>query len=725
MEDTINTILTAVDNKIDDALAIGNEGDQLKEGVDERKAALPVTHALEALLGGLDSPSEDVHMEGIPKTKDESVVGHVSHTNNVPEDGPSQMAAGSVIHVESTTMKDLGTPHTVPAQLETNEVQILEDTSIVEDQVDTPLEDVQMDDAPKTEEESITDNLSETEEVSFLKNIQDTKDAPRDVDLQREEDSAMVRQPEAINDAPYTGPEALQSEEMPKPEDTSVVEDALHDAHPEEENPEWEIDSSPIETSSDDSSSDDSSSENSDEDGDNAYKLLSPEEQARILMEGDGGSEDEGGNKNTKGSGGQLRTKNEVPEEIIPKPDVTITPEMKIQELGAVEAIVENILLIKANISGEYRVLESSSVLCLEDRNVIGAVSETLGRVQQPLYSVRFTNAGEITEAGLAIGTKVFYSEQHSTYVFTQSLKAYKGSDASNLHDEEVGDEEIEFSDDEAEAEHKKRLKQRRIEKRGGKMQQNGGSNRTGHPLQQQITPTEQSPGLNYDEADDDGPYKRLARPTGYGNAMGRNEAQQESGHSGERDRSNYSNRGDRVGDHRGRGRGDRGRSRGDRGRGGGERGRGRGGYANDGYKRDNNRHPNPSGYSLPPSDRPQSQYTNPPPSTTGHFPQLPLQSPQGTGFPQWPHAPPSTSYRPPQQAEYSPHQPQMWPQFPPPPLNFQQPPDMQNSWQNMPSPFNLPSGAFINPAFFTGNPPLPPNQTSTNKQREHGGSKK
>ena len=170
-------------------------------------------------------------------------------------------------------------------------------------------------------------------------------------------------------------------------------------------------------------------------------------------MEGDGGSDDEGGATKAKGAGGQLRTKNEMPEEVVPKPDVTITPEMRIEELGVVETIVENIILIKAKTSGEYRALESGSVLCLKDRSVIGVVSETLGRVQQPLYTVRFTNAGEITEVGISLGTNVFYPEQHAKYALTQVLKAYKGSDASNLHDEEIGDEEMEFSDDEAEAE--------------------------------------------------------------------------------------------------------------------------------------------------------------------------------------------------------------------------------------------------------------------------------
>ena len=467
------------------------------------------------------------------------------------------------------------------------------------------------------------------------------------------------------------------------------------------EQPEWEVDSSPYESSSDDSSDDSSSEEDSDEDGDNVYKLLSPEEQARILMEGDGGSDDEGGGVKTKGAGGQLRTKNEIPEEVIQKPDVTITPEMRIEELGVVETIVENIILIKAKTSGEYRALESGSVLCMADRSVIGVVSETLGRVQQPLYTVRFTNAGEITEAGISVGTKVFYSEQHAKYALTQVLKAYKGSDASNLHDEEVGDEEMEFSDDEAEAEHKRRLKQKKLERRGGKMQQNGGSSRGGHPLQHQHLPSDGNQGLSYDDVEDDGPYKPLARPTGFANTVGRSEAPQEGAYP-----PAMSNRGGR-GDLRGRGRGR------------GDRGRGRGGFQD---RRDI------SGYSQPPQNHPNSGYgSQQSPVSHGNHSFNPQQ---GAGYQPSPMVPPHPNnfYQPqPQsQAQYSPQQPPLWPQFPQQqfPQTFQGFPNMPNGWPNMPRPPPLPSGAFINPAFFAGNQNGAQNPWNPQQGQQDGGNR-
>ncbi|CAD0040657.1 unnamed protein product [Aureobasidium pullulans] len=147
---------------------------------------------------------------------------------------------------------------------------------------------------------------------------------------------------------------------------------------------EWQYDTSDAE-SSDDSSSDDSSSDEDDSD-DEDYPLLDPATAARMLMDEGGADDEDGGNK--AAGGGHLRTKNELPEEIVPKPDVT--------------HVVEHMILIKAFTSGEYQVLESGSVLCLENREVIGIVADLIGRI--------------------------FYVDDHSTYVFTQPLKNMKES---------------------------------------------------------------------------------------------------------------------------------------------------------------------------------------------------------------------------------------------------------------------------------------------------------
>lgn len=226
-----------------------------------------------------------------------------------------------------------------------------------------------------------------------------------------------------------------------------------------------------------------------------------------------------------------LRTKNEKPDEIVLKPDVTVTPDMEIQELGTVEKIVEDNILIKAKVSGEYEVLESGSVLCLGNRSVIGVVAETLGLVQQPYYTVRFPDVAAITEAGIVVGSLIFYLKERSKYVFTQPLKAIKGSDASNMHDEEVAENEVEFSDDEDEISHKQHLKRLRNQPKRDDHEDNDtrvgfskgpsrgrrgrrGQGRGDHSQNHQDFRHGKTESLNYDDnKDGDDMYTPLTRP--------------------------------------------------------------------------------------------------------------------------------------------------------------------------------------------------------------------
>ncbi|KAH6895737.1 Gar1/Naf1 RNA binding region-domain-containing protein [Thelonectria olida] len=402
------------------------------------------------------------------------------------------------------------------------------------------------------------------------------------------------------------------------------------------DNPEWEVDSSPYESSSESSSSD-----SSDDDSDNeGYELLGVEETARLLMQAEGGSDDEGERGGKGSSSAQVRTKNEIIEEAVPKPEVTITPEMKIEELGVIEHIVESIALVKAFTPGEYQVLDSGSVLCTAERVVIGTVAETIGKVLQPMYTVRFSSEEEVKGFGLEVGTKLYYPVDHASFVFTEPLKSLKGSDASNLHDEEVGDDEMEFSDDEKEAEYKRAMKQKKKEKWN-----KGKAGKEPHPLRQEVRP---DGGLNYDD-DEDGPYKPLARPPGFGSAPVPETYEPSPGRSLQRGRR---------GDSRGRG----GRGRGGRG--------GRGGF---GQPRD--------GYSLPPqgppqqAPTPQAQWGGNAPPAQGAAPAVPNF---GFQFPGWPQPPnPSGGSA----------------AAPPPPPGW--PAQGQQGQQG------ATGGAFVNPAFF------------------------
>ena len=438
-------------------------------------------------------------------------------------------------------------------------------------------------------------------------------------------------------------------------------------------------------------------------------------------MQGDAGSEDEGrGGHGGKGSASVAKTKNEVLEDHVAKPEVVITSDMTLQELGVVQSLVENLVLVKAKISGEYQVLETGSVLCLADRSVVGSVAEPLGRVQQPMYSVRFNNRDEMAQAGIEVGTTLYYVDQYATYVFTQPLKALKGSDASNLYDEEVAHEEMEFSDDEAEAEYKRRVKQDRQARRGGRMGTNGGRPRLSQP-------DTTAHGLSYDDHDDeaitettqgedDGLYTPLARPSNFQDlirapdtpleARSSRDPAQRGGHGG---RGRAHSRG-RARDARGaRGRDSRG-SRGDR-------GALRVGPANarssphDMHRSqiqardlpvqaEQHRHAPESAFYHPPSPQP-SAYAPARPTTN-------VYNQQHAAPPEWPQGSPAMS------SGWSPHgpPPASLPRVPPPPFSsyFPTPPPASPGG-------TLPAGAFVNPAFFRG-----PAQPSTGQNHWDGG---
>ncbi|KAF4819957.1 H/ACA ribonucleoprotein complex non-core subunit NAF1 [Colletotrichum tropicale] len=442
----------------------------------------------------------------------------------------------------------------------------------------------------------------------------------------------------AVQPAPTT----TTSTEQPATTTTSAEQEpAAAPEGQEAEHPEWEIDSSPYESSSESSSS--SSSSDDDSESGEGYQLLGVEETARMLMEMEGGSDDEGGPDAAGKAGGaaHLRTKNEVAPDAVPKPDLTLTADDKIEALGAVDQVVDNIMVVRAFTPGEYQVLDSGSALCTEDRKVFGAVWETIGKVLQPMYTVMFGSAEEIKEAGLEVGTKVYYPVAHATFVFTEPLKNLKGSDASNIHDEEVAEDEMEFSDDEKEAEHKRQAKQKKKDARarngGGERPARGGGAREPHPLRNEVSAGPSDGGLNYDD-EDDGPYKPLTRPPGFGQVPPMQQT-----FSQEPEPGRFGGRRGGRGDFRGRG--DRGRGRGRGGRGGFGQREGR-----DGYSMPQQRHQeqqsqgqwgsNNNNYQQPQQPQQQSAPAPAAPTFNFPFPGMPPQ-PGGQGFPAVPPPPP------------------------------------------------------------------------------------
>ncbi|KAJ2958770.1 hypothetical protein NQZ79_g5658 [Umbelopsis isabellina] len=208
-----------------------------------------------------------------------------------------------------------------------------------------------------------------------------------------------------------------------------------------------------------DSSDSDDSDDESDADLDLPTKSMSLAEREKALIDISWMDDEEGTIKDT----GPLRTKNEIENIVVQRPTVTIKPEARIVEIGTVYAVVENTVVVQGHVSGDEQVLDSGSLFVFEDREILGEVKYQVAR---PLYSVRFNDASEIDTERTKQGSKVYNVPELSTFLLTRVLKMQKGSDASNLYDEEVDEKDMAFSDDEAENEHNRKLKKKRNNKK-------------------------------------------------------------------------------------------------------------------------------------------------------------------------------------------------------------------------------------------------------------------
>ncbi|TFY71330.1 hypothetical protein EVG20_g1687 [Dentipellis fragilis] len=163
-----------------------------------------------------------------------------------------------------------------------------------------------------------------------------------------------------------------------------------------------------------------------------------------------------------------LRTKNELPEGDIIVPQISeVGPDERLEKVGEIMSIIDKVAIVKGHAShvqnrASEKALDSDTLLVFEDRKVLGHVFETFGPTYQPLYQIKFTSDFPLNPDQVKIGREVFHIPQRSNFVFLAELKRIKGSDASNVHDEEPADYELEFSDDEEEAAYKARAKQRR-----------------------------------------------------------------------------------------------------------------------------------------------------------------------------------------------------------------------------------------------------------------------
>jgi H/ACA ribonucleoprotein complex non-core subunit NAF1 len=138
-------------------------------------------------------------------------------------------------------------------------------------------------------------------------------------------------------------------------------------------------------------------------------------------------------------------TKNEIPYGMAPL-DPLPAQELLLPGDRIVKALtitaVQSDMVVASSLGSP--VLDSGSVVCSESRVLIGRIDDVFGPVTSPFYTVRIM-VSEQNRPLISVGDILCWVEKLSYLVNCAALDT-RGTDASNLVDEELGDEEDEES---------------------------------------------------------------------------------------------------------------------------------------------------------------------------------------------------------------------------------------------------------------------------------------
>ncbi|KAJ6829346.1 H/ACA ribonucleoprotein complex non-core subunit NAF1-like [Iris pallida] len=206
-------------------------------------------------------------------------------------------------------------------------------------------------------------------------------------------------------------------------------------------------------SSSSSSSSESSSSEEEEEEEEEEGEIKGSEMEEALFISDD---EDEEGPVPK----GPIRSKHEL-EDLPPvcPVEVSLEPHHQTMPVGVISSILDNRVIIEG--SEKHSALNEGSILWItESRSPLGIVDEIFGPVKCPYYVIRY-NSDEEVPTGISVGTAVSFVPEFAEHVLNNKDLHKKGYDASGDNDEELSDE-IEFSDDEKEAEYRKSLRQQK-----------------------------------------------------------------------------------------------------------------------------------------------------------------------------------------------------------------------------------------------------------------------
>ncbi|KZV31136.1 hypothetical protein F511_11849 [Dorcoceras hygrometricum] len=175
-----------------------------------------------------------------------------------------------------------------------------------------------------------------------------------------------------------------------------------------------------------------------------------------------GWSDNENDEDGGVGTAGPIKSKNEL-KILPPVPSITVTlqPHHQTVPVGIILSII-GVQVIVEGIEKHNPLNEGSILWITESRSPLGIVDEIFGPVKNPYYVVRYNFESEVP-SNIQQGTSISFVSDFANHVLNDKSLYQKGYDASGENDEELSDE-LEFSDDEKEAEYKKMHK---MKKRG------------------------------------------------------------------------------------------------------------------------------------------------------------------------------------------------------------------------------------------------------------------
>ena len=147
----------------------------------------------------------------------------------------------------------------------------------------------------------------------------------------------------------------------------------------------------------------------------------------------------------------------------------SITDNDKFEECGKIKNIVENKILMESINNNLSKILNLDNIIFLSNKQHIGFIDDVIGQIDNPVYVIKIYPKlieEKILEK-IKIDDKLYYCSNKINVINAIELKnKNKGCDASNAFDEEVSENEKDYSDDEEEVNAKIKRKNKKNKKK-------------------------------------------------------------------------------------------------------------------------------------------------------------------------------------------------------------------------------------------------------------------